>query len=562
MTAKLRVAGIVVCLLVLTGLILLLAQPQLLPARILGSVRIQTIELVGLAWVAFACAAWLSRKAALKVTVGLILIGGIAMQVVALTGPPRSSTDLYRYIWDGRVQVAGIDPYQYAPSDAGVAQLRDSFLWSADRTGPYKECVSTKPDTADPGDGHVQGCTKINRLTVPTIYPPVAEAYFTAIQLAAPADDSTTPVQAGAAAFAVLTTVILLFGLRRRGKDPRLAALWAWCPTVALEAGQNGHVDVVGVAFTAMALLVLAGPRAPAAAWAAGRSPGLGSEPGRRRLALGGVLLGLAIATKMTPVLAVPGVLRRGWRLICTSAIAAIVIVYIPHVVAVGSKVIGFLPGYLNQEGYSGGTGFAIIGLFAHGKAATALAVVILGLVALAIIRYCDPAQPWRGGVLMTSAALAVSTPQYQWYAILLVMLVALDGQPEYLAIAAGGYLSSSTHLYIHGFVLHDPRLAGYGAGAAVAGVIALARLFLARRTRPAVPDPAVSATVPAAADSAVIVVPATPVASATGIADAGIADAGIVKPVIEPTAVFGRNTVLVTIGADGKPTFTSDGES
>lgn len=34
--------------------------------------------------------------------------------------------------------------------------------------------------------------------------------------------------------------------LRRTGGDPRLAVLWAWCPTVVLEAGNNAHVDVLG----------------------------------------------------------------------------------------------------------------------------------------------------------------------------------------------------------------------------------------------------------------------------------------------------------------------------
>ena len=68
-----------------------------------------------------------------------------------------------------------------------------------------------------------------------------------------------------------------------------MAALWAWCPTVALEAGNSAHVDVVAVALTAVAILVLATARTRAAGrW------------------LGGVLLGLAIATKMTPVLTVP----------------------------------------------------------------------------------------------------------------------------------------------------------------------------------------------------------------------------------------------------------------
>ena len=524
--ARLRVAAITACLLVLAGLILLLARPALVPARTgLGTAKIQPIELVGLAWVVFGCAVWLARKAAVKIVVGLILAGGIALQVAALAGPPQNSSDLYRYIWDGRVQAAGIDPYLYAPGDAGVARLRNDFLWSpkAGKHAGYPDCVPATTDTSDPGDSMVTGCTKMNRPKVPTVYPPVAEAYFTAIQLAAPADDSTTPVQAAAGGFAVLTTVLLLAGLRRMGKDPRLAALWAWCPTVALEAGQNGHVDVVGVALTAAALLLLATAQA------------------RNRKILGGVLLGLAIATKVTPVLAVPGVLRRGWRPIGAAAAGAVAIVYVPHVIAVGSKIIGFFPGYLNQEGYSTGTGFSIIGLFVQGKAATAVAVVILGAVAAAIIRYGDPAQPWRGGVLMTSAALAVCTPHFQWYSILLVMLVALDGRPEWLAIAAGGYLSNSPHLYIHGLMLHDPRLVGYGGGAAVAAALALLRLVLARRT-PTAPaaDVAAEATAGCAAP---VVEPASPLALRAAE-----------EPVLEPTAVIKHPAV--TIGANGKPDF------
>ena len=147
-------------------------------------------------------------------------------------------------------------------------------------------------------------------------------------------DSSTMPIQATTAFIAVLTTVLLLFGLRRLGRDVRMAALWSWCPTVALEAGNSAHVDVVAVAITAAALLVLATART------------------RRRTALGGVLLGLAIATKMTPVLTVPAVLRRRWMTVVLAAGSAFTVVYIPHVLAVGGKVIGFLPGYLQQEGY------------------------------------------------------------------------------------------------------------------------------------------------------------------------------------------------------------------
>jgi hypothetical protein len=233
MSAKLRAAGVVLSLAALTTLILLVARPSLDPARI------KPLVLVIGAWVTFGCAAWLLRKVTVRLAVGLILAGGIAVQVVALTGPPQNSSDLYRYIWDGRVQAAGIDPYLYAPGDAGVVALRNHFLWPSTRpgTGPghYGGCIKkNRESAADPAHSLVVGCAMLNRPGVPTVYPPAAEAYFLAVHVVAPGDDSTTPIQAAAAAFATLTTLILLFGLRGLGKDPRLAALWAWCPTVAL----------------------------------------------------------------------------------------------------------------------------------------------------------------------------------------------------------------------------------------------------------------------------------------------------------------------------------------
>jgi hypothetical protein len=509
MRAKLRVAGIILLLAALAGLILMIARPGL------SSAGAHPLKLVAAAWLVFCGLAWLVRGAPVRLAVGLILVGGIALQVAALAGPPQNSSDLYRYIWDGRVQAAGIDPYLYAPGDVGVDGLRDSFLWSG-TTGPghYGDCVPSRPNSADPSDGLAAGCTLLNRPKVPTVYPPVAEAYFLAIQVAAPADDSTTPVQAAAAVFAVLVTVLLLFGLRTLGKDPRLAALWAWCPTVPLEAGQNGHVDVVGVALTLGALLLLA-------------RAGTGRPRTRGRVIAGGVLLGLAIATKVTPALVLPAVLRRGWALISASALTAVSLVYVPHVLSVGRKIIGFFPGYLNQEGYSNGKGFSVIGLFAQGKVATVVAVLILGAIALAIYRYGDPDQPWRGGVLMTSAALAVCTPHFQWYAILLVMLVALDGRPEWLTIAAGGYLANSPGLRIGGTAVHDPRLLGYGGGAAVACALALARYLITRRARARAVRPELATAPELETASVALSVPVTSDSAA--------------DLVLEPTALFPR---------------------
>ena len=430
MNPRFRVAAICLALSVLAGLILLVVRPSLNPAHI------KPLPLIAGGWIAFLCAAWLLRKVPLRASVALILLGGIAVQLAAVSAPPRNSDDLYRYIWDGRVQAAGIDPYQYVPAARQLTGLRDELLWHPGA----RWCVRPADVSENPAAELAAGCTAINRPKVPTIYPPVAEAYFLGVHYLPEADQSTTPIQAATALAAVLTTVLLLFGLRRLGRDVRMAALWSWCPTVALEAGNSAHVDVVAVGITAAALLVLATARTT------------------RKTIGGGVLLGLAIATKVTPVLTVPAVLarpregsllpRRGrWLTILAAAGSAFAVVYIPHVIAVGGKVIGYLPGYLKEEGYTNGTRFGIIGLFAGGRAAIAVAAMVLAVVALAVLRYSDPEQPWRGALVMTGAALSVTTPPFQWYALLLVMLVALDGRPEWLAFAAGGYYASEPNM-------------------------------------------------------------------------------------------------------------------
>ena len=368
MNGKLRVAAIGVALSVTAVLLLLVVRPSLDPAQL------RPLPLITGAWLAFLAAAWLLRKVPRRTAVVLILLGGIGLQAVAVSAPPQYSNDLYRYIWDGRVQAAGIDPYQYVPTATQLTGLRNEFLFYPGA----QYCVSPGYVGSHPGAELTAGCTRINRPTVPTIYPPVAEAYFLGVHYLHPADDSSLPIQATTAAVAVLVTVLLLVGLGRLGRDVRMAALWSWCPTVILEAGNSAHVDVVAVAITAAAILALATARTT------------------RRTVAGGILLGLAIATKLTPVLAVPALLRRRWFTVAVAASGAFIAVYVPHVIAVGAKVVGFLPGYLQQENYTSGTRYGIIGLFIIGPLATVVALLILAAVAFAVLQFSPPDRPWR----------------------------------------------------------------------------------------------------------------------------------------------------------------------
>src|SRR6266542_1274840 len=47
----------------------------------------------------------------------LVLIIAGLLRLSILFAPPFLSDDIYRYIWDGRVQAAGVNPYRFVPAD-------------------------------------------------------------------------------------------------------------------------------------------------------------------------------------------------------------------------------------------------------------------------------------------------------------------------------------------------------------------------------------------------------------------------------------------------------------
>jgi hypothetical protein len=219
----------------------------------------------------------------------------------------------------------------------------------------------------------------------------------------------------------VATTGALLLALRRRGADPRSAALWAWCPLVPVAAVNDAHVDTLGVLLTVLAL-------------------GVATRPVR-----GGALLGAAIAVKLLPGLAMPGALARRtpreWLRIVPAALAVVALAYLPYVLQSGTGVLGYLPGYLQEEGYETGTvrRFALLRLVLPDSAAGPVAVAAVLATAGYVLLRGDPRRPWSGALVVTGVALLLTSPSYYWYALLVVALVALDGRWEWLAVPLAG---------------------------------------------------------------------------------------------------------------------------
>lgn len=412
------------------------------------------------AWTLFGAAAWSLRRVPARLVVPLVLAGAVAVCAAGLAGPPLTSTDSFRYAWDGRVQAAGISPYDHAPADPELRALRDDWLF------PRGEAACAGPDrvAVEPGV-----CTRINRPAVHTIYPPVAEGYFALVHALSPPGVRHKALQAGGALISLGVTGALLWILRRRGADPRTAAYWAWCPAVAVEAVNNAHVDALAVLLSVAALGVVV-----------------------RRRAAGGALFGLAIAAKVLPAVLLPGALAgvRRWRdaaAVLLPAAAVVGLVYLPYVLASRSSVLGYLAGYAEEEGYEdpGAKGrYALLRLVLPDSwALPAVAVVMLAAV-LYVWRRGDPERPWSSALLVTGTAFLLLTPGYSWYALLLVALVALDGRAEWLGVAVAGAAAYVSWRALGG---QTGTVAYALAGAAV---LAGAAARNGRRVRPGPPLP------------------------------------------------------------------------
>ncbi|NYG07921.1 hypothetical protein BJ986_002408 [Phycicoccus badiiscoriae] len=372
----------------------------------------------------------------------VVFLVALAAQLPGLLSPPRSSSDAYRYVWDGRVQLSGTSPYRFAPLDDRLAALRDPVLFPG--LGPQDHSgYRTRPTPTDRADVLARAAndprTRINRPRVPTIYPPVAQAWFAAVAWLTPWSWGTVGLQLGSALLAAGIAVALASMLRRSGRDPWGALWWAWCPAVVAESGNGAHVDVLAAAFVVAALATATAP---------------GGRPPAGRVVAAGVLGGLAVATKLYPavVLAALFPLRRNAvRALGATLAAAVTVVaaYLPHWVTAGPLVLGYLPGYLLEE--QGPNRDGILALVLPGAALGPASVAVLGAVSAVVAwRLTGRAQEAAAGAaLLFGTLLLVTTPSYPWYALPLVACAVRAGRLEWLAVvvaATVAYTSVSVH--------------------------------------------------------------------------------------------------------------------
>lgn len=373
----------------------------------LGDLRTQVpLFWLGLAvaFAAYGVAWWLLGRS----VGGLRLVLGLAVvfRVTMLFSPPSLSDDIYRYVWDGRQQLAGINPYVHPPEDAAVAHLRD---------------------------GLYQG---INNKHIPTIYPPLAQLFFRAVCYVE-ADLWAMKLGLTLCDLALVCLLVLIF--RRRGDDPRRTLIYAWHPLPLVEVAGSGHLDVLGVLCVFLALYWL--------------------EGGRRAGAV--VALGLGFLVKLLPVLLLPAFWRalgptgglapwlqwRG-RLVLGWFGAVVVVGYLPFADA-GGQLFAALQTYVLKWRFNDAFFSVVYGALkepggewddgALQMAKICCALVLVGAVAWSMGRRPDP---YDAAFVALGAYLLVSPTLHPWYLLWVMPFLALRPRLAWMLLSGLVFLA------------------------------------------------------------------------------------------------------------------------
>jgi alpha-1,6-mannosyltransferase len=346
-----------------------------------------------------AAAALLWRRARRRDVV-IVLAVALACRLLVVADVPSLSDDAYRFVWDGRVQAAGINPYAHAPASDSLRELRDYRIF-----------------------------TEVNRPHTRTGYPPANEVAFYAVNRVA--GEGTTQVKLALVVVEAAAVALLLLLLARTGRSLGRVALYAWHPLAIFEIAGTGHPEPLLMALTLGALL----------AW--GRRASLGA----------GAALGAAVLTKFVPLLLVPFMVRRlGARFVAAMAVAAGLLLG-PYLGA-GTAALGSVGAFQGERFGAGPHRWLLdAGIADRPAQALLLAALALGVAYSAARPPRDLVAACRCSALLLAGAMLASNSVQPWYLLWILPLMCVVPVPG-LLWAAGSV--SAFYLAIEPFAHVD----------------------------------------------------------------------------------------------------------
>ncbi|HWY69111.1 MAG TPA: hypothetical protein VNX88_10615 [Terriglobales bacterium] len=355
------------------------------------------------------------------VVIGLVLAA--VWHIEFLRVPPGADDDVHRYVWDGRLQRLGYNPYIVVPSDPAVKGL------------------------------HTPETRNLNNPDLPSPYPAGAQLFFRAVTSI---QESTFALKV-AFVLCELAIVLVLLDLLRGKQGAHLVLAFAWNPLLAIEVAGSGHIDIVG------ALLLLVS----------------GAALVRRWRATAAVAFGLAVAVKFLPVVLLPLYWKRVRIRDAALAAAVVALLYVPFLDH-GRIPIGSLGAYVQGFRFNGPV-FAALDRVAPPQLLAALAVLV-GLVTAIWLR--SAATEWSPETFAwpMAASLLCAPVVFPWYLLWLLPFVT---SASTLLIILWTVSIFPTYIMWHFRTLGRPwgalpgwvMLLEYGCLAAAGAILALRRM-------------------------------------------------------------------------------------
>lgn len=288
----------------------------------------------------------------------IALLFAVLFRMPLALAPVGADNDMVRYLYDGRVQRLGLNPFTIVPADPALA-------WT-----------------------HTDETRRMPSIRARTPYPAAAQLFF---RLVASVRETPRAMKIALVLCDLLTIVVLLQWLRETQRSPWLALAYAWNPLVILEVAHSGHIDALGALWIAVS------------AWMLGTGRGL-------RAAAAFVL---AVATKLLPIVLVPLYWGR-LRVRDVAAGAALLLAcYLPFASA-GSIALGNVPNVVAAIRFNGPVFHALAR--ALSPSAGAAVAVSVGLAIAAWMRMTRTANAPEAWAWPMAASVACAPVIYPWY--------------------------------------------------------------------------------------------------------------------------------------------------
>jgi hypothetical protein len=309
------------------------------------------------AYIAILIRLWSETTVSPRIVAAAVLLS-IAFRVPLIAPPVNFDSDMVRYLWDGRVQLHGYNPYHVVPADPAVANT------------------------------HTDETRRMPSLRTRTPYPPAAQLFF---RLVVWIHDSTRTMKLALALCDLITILIVWRWLPLIGRPEWLVIGYAWNPLVVLEIAHSGHIDALGALWIAAAAYWLT----------------------RRRTALASIAFVFAIATKLLPIVLLPLFWRRVRSRDAAAAATILALLYLGYTQQ-GVLPFGAVPNVVAHIRFNGPLFRFVAGLTAPQIAA--MVAVAAGLLVAAWCRWklgSDNPASWAWPMAI---ALAGAPVIYSWY--------------------------------------------------------------------------------------------------------------------------------------------------